>query len=185
MLRQELPVVRENGQKAPPVPRYLEELASRQLEPVLHVEHMPFAAAIEAVGGAKGLSVPDVLEPYQISLPIYIGATTPRATTEVPHWHPDQAEAYAIMAGEAELIAKHRWGEGGWVRRVARAGDLLIVQPEVCHWFRWRSPEGLALVFKAPQRAGVGRFPAGKVVCKFCPHFGKGCVLPAGFAVPD
>jgi mannose-6-phosphate isomerase-like protein (cupin superfamily) len=148
---------------------------------VLLIEQLPLAAAVEAVGGAKGISVPDVLEPFQISLPMYIGATTPSASSEVPHWHPDQAEAYVVLAGEAEMISKHRWIDEGWVRVVARPGDVLVVRPEACHWFRWQSAAGLALVFKAPQRAGVGRFPAGKVVCASCPHYERGCVGPRGF----
>lgn len=159
---------------------YLQELALRQHEPVLLVELAPLTAELEGLG-AKGFSVPDVLEPYQIQLPLYIGATTPKATTEVPHWHPDQAEAYVVLDGEAEILAKYRWSDNGWVRRRAKAGDVFVVQPEVCHWFQWRSARGLALVFKAPQRAGVGRFPAGKVICRFCPHHQRGCVLPDGF----
>lgn len=162
---------------------YLQDLASRQQEPVLLIKREPLAHALARLG-AKGLSVPDILEPYQIHLPLYIGATTPSATTEVPHWHADQAEAYVILDGEAEMLAKHRWDDNGWVQRAGQAGDLLVVQPEVCHWFRWQSTRGLALVFKAPQRAGVGRFPAGKVVCQFCPHYGRGCVLPVGFTPP-
>src|SRR5260370_27414537 len=121
--------------------------------------------------GAKGLSVPDVTEPYQISLPLYIGATTPQATSEVPHWHQDQAEAYVCLKGEVALLAKNRWDDDGWVRRVGQPGDLLIVQPQVCHLVQWRSARGISLVFKAPQRAGLGRFPHGKVTCKLCPHF--------------
>ena len=104
-----------------------------------------------------------------------------QATTEVPHWHPDQAEAYVIIDGEAEIKAKHRWEDNGWETDVAKVGDMLIVPPESCHWFRWRSRSGLAFVFKAPQRAGVGLFPAGKVVCRFCAHYKRGCVLPDGF----
>jgi hypothetical protein len=160
--------------------KYLQNLACHQKDPLLHIEREPLATAMEQLG-AKGLSVPDPQEPYQLYLPLYIGITTPRAITEVPHWHPDQAEAYVPIEGEVELLAKYRWDDKGWVRRVAQAGDVLVVQPEVCHWLRWRSTQGLTLVFKAPQRPGVGRFPAGKVVCEFCPHLNRGCVLPDGF----
>lgn|GEM_PF-5489926 len=120
-------------------------------------------------------------EPYQISTPLYVGVTTPEADSEVPHWHPDQAEAYVIMSGSAEMVAKRRWSPV-WRSQAAVAGDLLLVQPEVCHWFRWRSPAGMVLVFKAPQRAGVGRFPAGKTVCASCPHFGVDCEPPAALS---
>lgn len=168
------------------VPGYFRDFARHQRDPVLVLQRNPLAAALKTVGGAKGISVPDVLEPYQIQLPLYVGATSPAATSEVPHWHnADQAEAYVILDGQAELLAKYRWEDDGWIQRMAYAGDLLIVRPEVCHWFRWRSEDGLALVFKAPQRAGVGRFPAGKVTCKFCPHFQRGCVLPAEFKHPE
>ncbi|MFQ5859848.1 MAG: hypothetical protein ACE5LU_29995 [Anaerolineae bacterium] len=160
---------------------YLHDLARRQHEPGLLIQREPLAVVMKELG-AKGISVPDPFEPYQIHLPLYIGATTPQAKSEVPHWHADQAEAYVLMEGEAELLARYRWDDDSWVRQLGRAGDVLVVQPEVCHWFRWLSADGLALVFKAPQRAGVGRFPAGKVVCKFCPHYKRGCVLPAGFA---
>ena len=162
---------------------YLHELALRQQEPGLLIERKRLGPAMEQLG-ARGISVPDPMEPFQICLPLYIGVTTPRATTEVPHWHGDQAEAYVLMDGEAELLAKHRW-ETDWVRRVGHTGDVLVAQPEVCHWFRWLSPHGLALVFKAPQRAGVGRFPAGKVICQFCPHYRRGCILPDGFTPRD
>jgi hypothetical protein len=160
---------------------YLRHLADRQQDPVLVIQQQSLAAAVVAVGGAKGISVPDVREPFQISLPLYIGATTPSASSEVPHWHPDQAEVYVVLEGAAEILSKYRWVDNGWARAEAQSGDVLVVRPEACHWFRWRSPSGLAMVFKAPQRAGVGHFPAGKVVCNSCPHFMRGCAAPAGF----
>src|SRR5207249_1312754 len=122
------------------------ELSLRRAKPVLLVERRPLQGAMEKLG-AKGLSVADVLEPYQLQYPLYIGVTTAQATTEVPHWHPDQAEAYVIIDGEAEIKAKHRWEDNGWETDVAKAGDMLIVPPESCHWFRWRSRSGLAFVF--------------------------------------
>lgn len=181
MMKVEISSRLESSLNKPEVGDYLQALAYRQREPILLVERGPLSAVLERVG-ARGISVPDVLEPSQIHLPLYIGATTPRATTEVPHWHPAQAEAYVIIEGQAEMLAKHRWEDDGWIRKVGREGDMLVARPEVCHWFRWQSESGLALVFKAPQVAGVGRFPAGKVICKFCPHFNRGCVLPEGFA---
>lgn len=154
------------------------ELSKHQSEPLMVIQQGELESYLQRVGGAKGISVPDVLEPQQISLPLYIGATTPRAASEVPHWHAIQAEAYFLVHGEAEVLAKHRWGDY-WTTKCAVAGTLLIVQPEVCHWFQWRSPEGLALVFKAPQIPGVGLPPNGKVTCKFCPHYGRDCEPPA------
>jgi mannose-6-phosphate isomerase-like protein (cupin superfamily) len=159
---------------------YLENLAYHQQEPILLIEREPLAIAMREFG-AKGISVADVMEPFQMHLSLYIGVTTPQATTEVPHWHNDQTEAYVIIEGQAEISAKHRWIDDGWLSKTGRAGDLFIIQPQVCHWFRWLSVTGLALVFKAPQRAGVGPFPAGKVVCKFCPHFNRGCKVPEDF----
>ncbi len=170
-------------QAADPVD-YLRDLAQHQQQPGLVIEYAPLAAAMEQLG-AKSIALADPFEPYQMCLPLYIGVTTPRATTEVPHWHPDQAEAYVMVDGEAEVLCKYRWEDNGWMRRFAKAGDMVVVQPEVCHWFRWRSARGLALVFKAPQRPGVGRFPAGKTVCQFCPHHQRGCVLPEGFTPPE
>lgn len=180
----ELSSLLESNLIKPDVTFYLRDLANHQQEPILLVERGPLSAVLEKVG-AKGISVADVLEPFQIHLPLYIGATTPKATSEVPHWHPTQAEAYVIIEGQAEMVAKHRWEDDGWIRRIGRPGDMLVARPEVCHWFRWQSGSGLALVFKAPQVAGVGAFPAGKVTCKFCPHFNRGCVLPEGFAPPE
>ncbi len=167
------------------VESYLNELAQHQSEPGLHVDQSRLKQEL-SLRGATGFSVADVLQPYQLRLDLYIGFTTPKATSEVPHWHPDQTEVYQLIEGKAEILCKHRW-EHQWISRVGRAGDLLIVQREVCHWFRWLSPVGLAAVFKAPQRAGIGPFPAGKATCtKGCPHFGKQCAGPAGFSVvPD
>jgi hypothetical protein len=167
---------------------YLHQLALGQKEPGLVIEHAPLVTAIKELGGAKGFSVPDPLDPSQIRLPLYIGATTPDATSEVPHWHPEQAEAYVLLWGEAELLVKYRW-EKDWGRRIVHTGDIVVAQPEVCHLFQWRSSgddtQALALVFKAPQVAGVGNFPSGKVTCRFCPHFRRDCALPPGFQPGD
>jgi hypothetical protein len=160
--------------------QYFDEIGAQRLAPVIHIERDKLAAALEPYG-AKGISVPDPFEPFQIRMELYVGATTPEATTEVPHIHNVQTEAYVIITGQAEILAKHRWIDDGWATWAGNPGDVLLIPPEVCHWFRWCSSDGLALVFKAPQRAGVGRFPAGKVVCKYCPHYGRGCVLPDGF----
>jgi mannose-6-phosphate isomerase-like protein (cupin superfamily) len=159
---------------------YLHTLSQQRRKPSLCVQREPLQAAMEKLG-ARALSPPDVFEPYQFQYPLYIGVTTPQATTEVPHWHPDQAEAYVIIDGEAELAAKHREQDNGWQTEAAKGGDMIIVPPQSCHWFRWRTEHGMALVFKAPQRAGVGAFPAGKVICRACPHYKRGCVHPQGY----
>ena len=127
--------------------------------------------------------MPDPYRPHQVNLPLYIGFTTPANSGETPHWHSDQAEAYYLVSGKAEMWGKHRWDDDGWVVKKVRAGNLIVAQPGVCHYFRWVSADGLALVFKN-QRAGVGRFPAGKTTCDHCPHLGRGCVLPAGLPAP-
>ena len=88
---------------------------------------------------------------------------------------------YVVCEGEARLVSRFRWDDK-WSRRAARPGDVILVQPEVCHWFRWRSEnEGYALVFKAPYRGGEGRASCGIVTCRHCPH---GCA-PEGFIRPD
>jgi len=163
---------------------YLRDLSQRQQEPGLLIEQEPLAAAMEPLG-AKGILVPDPYEPYQISLPLYLGVTTPRASSEVPHWHSVQTEVYHVDEGELEVLCKHRWEDNGWQRRLLHAGDTLVVQAEVCHFVRWKSAKGACLVFKAPQVPGVGKPPAGKTTCQFCPHFRRGCVLPDGFTPPE
>lgn len=174
---------------APPanVPEYLHAIARQQLEPLVLIRTELLRAAVLETGGSASLSVPDPHRPWHVSWPLYFGATTPRNPREQPHFHMDQAEAYYIVEGEAEMWGKHPWEPNGWVVKVARAGEVVIVQPGICHLFRWSSsgPTDLALVFKN-QRPGVGRFPAGKTTCENgCPHFNHGCVLPAGYQVPQ
>lgn len=175
-------VENEHVGASPQRDEYLHELGKRRNDPGFVIRSDPLAGAMES-HGAKALSAPDIFEPFQSTLGLYIGVTTPGAKTEMPHWHTlDQTEAYHVVEGELTVLSKHRWDDAGWVEHVARRGDVVVLQPEVCHWVRWTSGSGLAMVYKAPQRAGVGRFPAGKVVCQFCPHFQRGCQLPEGFA---
>jgi hypothetical protein len=164
-------------------PDYLSSVTSQRLvDPVLLFEQMPLMEELKASGGATAISAADILKSFQFHSELYFGATTPQAGTEAPHWHTDQWEAYVLVRGEAEMLAKRRWIAKGWVTKVAAAGDVLFVQPEVCHWFRWRSEFGLCYVFKAPQRAGLGPFPAGKVTCQNgCPESANGCVRPPGW----
>jgi hypothetical protein len=165
---------------------YLHERSAHQLEPGLLFERERMRMTIKRLGGAKGISVPDPLEPYQIHFDLYYGVTTPHATSEVPHWHAEQTEAYVMTEdGGAELLVKWRWDNSGWQRRVLNSGDVILVQPHACHWFRWKSETGSAAVFKAPQIPGVGRPPNGKTTCTSgCPHFRRGCVMPDGFTPP-
>lgn len=159
---------------------YLYQLIPRRLDPVLEIEGELFKKAIERLG-SKGIFVPDPYEPYQITnLNLYIGATTPFSKKEVPHWHSAQTEVYVIQEGQADLLAKYHW-QVRWRLFHGNPGDFLIVQPKVCHWFQWKSASGLALVFKAPQIAGVGKFPNGKTDCFSCPFYNNGCQLPKGF----
>src|SRR5689334_10608340 len=81
---------------------YLNELSAARRHPLILVQRKPFQSVMEELG-AKGISVPDVFEPYQLQYPLYIGATTPHAKSEVPHWHPDQTEVYVIIDGKAEM----------------------------------------------------------------------------------
>lgn len=161
-----------------PLP-YLRDVAMHRLVPLMLIELGGLKEDLARVGGAVAFSVPDPYRPEQVDLPLYIGFTTPANAGEVEHWHADQAEAYLVVAGEAEVWGKHRWDDDGWVVRRAGAGSLVVVQPGVCHLFRWASADGLAVVFKN-QRPGVGRFPAGKTTCEAgCPHYNRGCVRPA------
>jgi len=161
---------------------YLQERSAHQHDPGLLFEREQMRAVMKKLG-AKGISVPDPLEPFQVCLDLYYGETTPGATSEVPHWHARQTEAYVMMEdGEAEIWAKWRWDNNGWERRVLHRGDIILMQPHTCHWFRWRSENGHAAVFKAPQIPGVGKPPNGKTTCtNGCPHYQRGCVPPDGF----
>jgi hypothetical protein len=166
---------------------YLSSVTSRRLiDPVLLFEASPLVQELKEKDGGTAISAADVLKSFQFHSELYFGATTPQARTEAPHWHTDQWEAYVMIKGEAEMLAKHRWVPNGWITKVASAGDVLLVQPEVCHWFRWQSAFGLCYVFKAPQRAGLGPFPAGKVTCdRGCPENKNGCVYPSGWCGPQ
>jgi mannose-6-phosphate isomerase-like protein (cupin superfamily) len=167
-------------------PRYLYTLACGQLEPLVVIHPEPFLEAVLEAGGSAALSVPDPHRPWHVNWPLYLGATTPRNAREQPHFHLDQAEVYYVVEGEAEMWGKHHWDGDRWVVKTVRTGEMVVVQPGICHLFRWLSTgaSDLALVFKN-QRPGVGRFPAGKTTCdNGCPHYGNGCVLPAGYQVP-
>src|SRR5437773_1796254 len=90
-----------------PLP-YLGKLARRQIVPLIVIEPKPLQEDLSKAGGAAAFSVPDPYRPDQVILPLYIGFTTPANRREAPHWHADQAEAYYITAGEAEMWGKHR-----------------------------------------------------------------------------
>lgn len=160
--------------------RLKKALRDRQHEPGMVIRHELLEELVEVLGG-KALSMLDPSEPYQWTDDLYLGVTSPNATTEVPHWHPNQTEYYIILSGEAGMKAKHCWDDDGWLEQVAQAGDVIAIRREVCHLFGWRSPDGLALVVKAPQVPGVGRPPNGKWTCQHCPYFQNGCVLPEGW----
>lgn len=157
----------------------LRNLSSHWKDAVISIAQQEIEGYLVEVGGAKGISVADLLEPQQISTDLYIGATSPLASTEMPHWHPKQTEAYLIVHGTAQILAKYR-ADRQWTTTRLRDGDLLIVQSEICHWFRWVSRQGLAYVFKAPQVPGVGRAPNGKTTCDSCAH-SDCCQRPEGY----
>ncbi len=165
---------------------YVFELTKKCQEPGLVIENAALTAALSTVGVAKSLSASDPFEPSQMHFDeISIGVITANTDPRVLHWHPQQIEVYAIFFGDAEFLCKYQWDDVGWVAHRAAPGRVLIVQPQVCHWFRWKSRAGFAYVFKAPQIAGVGPNLAGEVVCtRGCPHFNNGCVLPAEYDLP-
>ena len=159
---------------------YLQERAAHQHVPGLLYEGERIKSAVQKEGGGTSVSSADPYKPNQIHLDLYYGETSPLAT-EVPHMHMEQTESYTLMEGEAEMLTKWRWEDNGWKRKILHAGDVILIQPEVCHWFRWRSKDGRAVVFKR-QIAGVGKPPNGKQTCmNGCPHYKRGCVLPDGF----
>ena len=162
---------------------YIASVADRRRhDPVLHFEQQFLANELIHNGGATGIAVADVLKTFQFRADLYFGVTSPQAKSEAPHWHTEQWEAYAIIEGGAEIVAKYRWVANGWITETLRAGDVILVQLDDCHWFRWRSSSGLCYVFKAPQVPGVGPAPAGKVTCdKGCPHNTNGCIYPTGW----
>jgi mannose-6-phosphate isomerase-like protein (cupin superfamily) len=161
---------------------YLDELSAGRLDPGIPVRYERMKRqTLERGQGAIALSPPDAWISTQLSLPLYNGYTTPRATTEKPHWHDSAAEAYCLIDGLAEIWCKWRWMRE-WRRLLLRPGDVVLVQPHVCHWFRWGSEDGYAAVFKAPQIPGVGRPPAGKTTCADCVHYNNGCVPPDGYS---
>src|SRR5262249_27416264 len=114
---------------------YLRELSRRQLEPLLVIEPDLLKQDLQTAGGVAAFSVPDPHRTHQVNLPLYIGFTTPQNSRETPHWHADQAEAYYLVSGEAEIWGKHRWDDDGWVVRRVPAGRLIVAQPGVCHYF--------------------------------------------------
>lgn len=159
---------------------YLKDRAAHQHEPGLLYEGEQMEVAVQQEGGGTAVSSADPHKTNQVHLDLYYGETSPLAT-ELPHVHFDQTEAYVLFNGEAEVWVKWRWDDNGWKQRTLRAGDVILMQPEVCHWFRWRSEDGRAAVFKR-QIPGVGKPPNGKQTClNGCPHYKRGCVLPDGF----
>ena len=109
-------------------------LSARGRDAFIMIAQQEMEGYLPEAGGAKGISVADVLEPQQISTDLYIGATSPLAATEVPHWHPKQTEVYFVVHGQAQILAKYR-ADAEWNTTRLVSGDLLIVQPETCHWF--------------------------------------------------
>lgn len=160
---------------------YLEQLSNNHLVPGLLFEFEPMQAAIAREGGAMAITPQDPWKIVQIAgLPMYCGATTPRARSEIPHWHYNALEVYVVIAGSAEMWVKYHWLKD-WQRRIAHEGDMLLIQPGVCHWLRWTSDNGFAWVFRAPNIGGVGRPPAGKQICATCPFWQNGCLGPEGY----
>jgi mannose-6-phosphate isomerase-like protein (cupin superfamily) len=142
-------------------------------------------AIAELGSGGTGMLVPDGIWPYHITCAeLYFGVTTPKAI-ERPHWHFRGWEGYVVVEGEAFMLV--RWHDAvavEWERRMLHPGDTILIAPGVCHWFRWQSQDGYAVVFKAPTIPGIGRPPNGKQQCQNgCHLYKNGCVLPDGFAI--
>jgi mannose-6-phosphate isomerase-like protein (cupin superfamily) len=132
-------------------------LSARGRDAVITIAQQEMEGYLPEAGGAKGISVADVLEPQQISTDLYIGATSPLAATEVPHWHPKQTEVYFVVHGQAQILAKYR-ADAEWNTTPLVSGDLLIVQPETCHWFRWISKQGLIQSSANPRRWALSKW---------------------------
>jgi len=142
---------------------YWQDRAAHQEEAGLVIEFEKMKLAIEEHGGSKAFFGFDEWESDQIhSSHAYLGL---------------QTEMYVVLDGTAEIWVKHYWESSkSWCRRVLNHGDIVIVNPQTCHFFKWRSPQGVAVVTKSPNTiGGVGRPPASKLNCTNCPRFQKGC----------
>jgi hypothetical protein len=158
---------------------YLRHKHQSQLYPSVVYKYEATRAAVEAVG-AGGIMDPTPYRDHQIeSRQLYFGVAVPPGSNEVIHRH-DAPEIYVQIAGFARVWTKWYFADE-WFERDLAPGDALLCQPGVCHFYQWFSPigQGLAMVFKAPARGGVGR-GTGKITCENgCPLFGDRCAGPA------
>jgi hypothetical protein len=162
-----------------PFPHYLLERAAHHRVPGLVYVFKKMRPEIAELGGS-GVLVPDALRPYHITCnDLYFGACTPKAI-ERPHWHFKGWESYTILEGEASMLVKfHEAME--WETRVLHPHDTILVAPGVCHWLRWNTEDGYAIIHKAPTIPGIGLPPNGKQTCQTCHLYNNGCILPDGF----
>jgi hypothetical protein len=174
-----LTVAQAVNDNEPPLAHYLLERAAHQRVPGLVYAFKQMRPEIAELGGT-GVLVPDALRPYHITCnDLYFGACTPKAI-ERPHWHFKGWESYTILEGEASMLVKfHEAIE--WETRVLHPHDTVLVAPGVCHWLRWHTEDGYAVVHKAPTIPGIGLPPNGKQTCRTCHLYKNGCVLPEGF----
>jgi quercetin dioxygenase-like cupin family protein len=172
---------------ARPLPAYVLDRSVHRLEPGLLFKHDLLRAAIEELGGAHSIVIGDPFRPFHMRGNVYVGITTAEALSEVFHFHQQQTEIFCVLDGMAEVASRWAWAtDDDWQHRVVKHGDIIIMQPEVCHYWKWVSETGFAAVFKAPiDPAGVGRPGlAGKTTCAFCPYVER-CRLPRGYSRPD
>ena len=148
---------------------------------------------LDAGDRAFNLRVADPYLPYQRQ---GLGFTWSFFTSEDKqdiHVHALPAvEIYGVIKGRMQLWYKSM-GERGvrvWRCRTLGPGDWAEVEPLVCHFVCWCTPEGLATVIKAAasgDMAGVGRLGvAGKTTCQWvtpdgrkeqCANYGQ-CTYP-------
>lgn len=157
---------------------YWQDLAAGQEKAGLVIEIEKVKLAIAEHGGSKAVVVFDQWEADQIHFShMYLGYASPANNNELVHVHHLQTKFYVIQEGTAEMWMKHYWnGNDNCACQVLNRGDIAIVWPQTRHFFKWRSPQGIAVITKAPNNlGGVGRPPAAKLTCTNFPRFKKGC----------
>lgn len=162
---------------------YADSVTSRLVfEGVMHLDIKHLAKLLEnSPRGSISLVGADAMEAFQALADLSLSITTPRYHEEVPHWHSAQTESYLVIEGTIEMTRRHR-RERTWGVEVAGPGQLLCVRREICHWIKWQTEDGIAIVHKAPPMTGRGAPPAGRTSClEGCCHYKNGCILPSGW----
>ena len=114
--------------------------------------------------GAALWPVPIARGSYRLSRAhLLAGGATPVAAAETLHRHPRSVELYVVVEGCAEIHGAYLDGSPSIVQR-AGPGDLVVIPAGVCHAWRWRSAQGFAYHFRAPQDGDSTPLPAVHVV---------------------